>query len=134
MRAWWWSSPVLLALAGCGQPSPDLFVVERDGADAAARLTLVVSDGGSVTCNGGEPEAADAERLLAAREIARDLEEPTALGLELDPGRAPVLRYRVRSQGGTVSFTDASPQRPRVFDEIAAYTDDIAEDVCGIER
>lgn len=138
MRAWSWSSAVVvvlaLATAGCGQPSADLFVVERSGADPAARLTLVVSDGGLVTCNGGEPKAVNADRLLTAREITRRLEEPTALGLELDPGRDPVLSYRVRSQGGTVSFTDSSPQRPRVFDEVAAFTDDIAEDVCGIQR
>ena len=123
-----------LALGGCGQPAPDLFAVERSGADAAARLTLVVSDGGTVTCNGGEPRAVDADRLLAAREIARRLQEPTALGLELDPGRDPVLSYRVRSAGGAVAFTDTSPQRPRVFDQVAAFTHDIAEDVCGIQR
>ena len=135
MRASWWCSvAAAAALAGCGQPAPDLFAVERSGADAAARLRLVVSDGGTVTCGRDEPRALGADRLLAAREIARRLEEPTALGLELDRGRDPVLSYRVRSAGGVVSFTDASPQRPRVFDQVAAFTHDVAEDVCGIER
>jgi hypothetical protein len=40
----------------------------------------------------------------------------------------------VRSAGGTVSFSDTSPQRPAVFDRVAGFTDDIAENVCGITR
>ena len=133
MRSWWWCSAAMLA-AGCGQPAPDLFEVRRSGEDAAANLRLVVSDGGTARCNRDDPRALSADRLLAAREIARRLEEPSALGLELDRGRAPILSYRVRSASGVVSFTDASPQRPRVFDEVAAFTHDVAEDVCGIQR
>jgi len=133
MRGWWWCSAALL-LAGCGQPAPDLFEVRRSGDDAAAKLTLVVSDGGTVRCNDREPEALDADRLLQARELARDLEEPAALGLELEPGPRSVLSYRVRAPSGTVAFSDTSRQRPPVFDRIAAYTDDVAEDVCRITR
>ena len=133
MRAWWWSSAALL-LASCGQPAADLFEVRRSGADANANLRLVVSDGGTVRCNDAEPRAIDADRLLRARELARALEEPTALGLELEPGRNSVLSYRVRSAGGTVAFADTSPQRPHVFDAVAGFTDDVAEDVCGIRR
>jgi hypothetical protein len=120
--------------AGCGQPSPDLFEIRRSGADPNANLRLVVSDGGTVRCNGAEPKGLDADRLLRARELARDLEEPTALGLELERPRGSVLSYRVRSAGGSVSFSDTSPQRPPVFDAVAAFTDDVAEDVCGIQR
>jgi hypothetical protein len=136
VRAWSWCSAaaVVVALAGCGQPAPDLFVVERSGADPGADLRLVVSDGGTVRCNDAEPEALDADRLLRARELARDLEEPTALGLELGRRAGTVLSYRVLSPGGTVAFSDTSPQRPPVFDRIAGFTDDVAENVCGIER
>jgi hypothetical protein len=139
MRAWSWSRPggaalAALVLAACGQPAPDLFEVRRTGADRAANLTLVVSDGGTVRCNGAEPEALDADRLLEARELARGLEEPTALGLELERRPDSVLSYRVRSAGGSVAFSDTSPQRPPVFDRVAAFTTGVAEDVCGIER
>ena len=133
MRAWWWCSAALL-LGACGQPAADLFEIRRSGADSNANLRLVVSDGGTVRCNDAKPRALDADRLLRARELARRLEEPTALGLELEPGPNSVLAYRVRSAGGTVAFSDTSPQRPRVFDEIAGFTDDVAEDVCGIAR
>ena len=134
MRAWWWSSALVLVLAGCGAPAADLFEIRRSGDDPNANLTLVVSDGGTVRCNGAEPRALDADRLLRARELTRRLEEPAALGLELEPGPNSVLSYRVRSAGGTVSFSDTSRQRPRVFDEVAGFTDDVAEDVCGIRR
>lgn len=133
-RSWWCSAAVSLALAGCGAPSPDLFEVDRSGADPNANLRLVVSDGGTVRCNDRDPRAIDADQLLQARELARDLEEPSSLGLELPRGRGAVLSYRVRSASGTVSFSDTSPQRPAVFDRVAGFTHDIAENVCGISR
>ena len=137
MPAWSWCSAAIgavLLLPSCGQPAADLFEIRRSGADPNADLVLVVSDGGTVRCNGAEPRALDAERLLRARELARRLEEPTALGLELERGPNSVLAYRVRSAGGTVAFSDTSPQRPPVFDAVAGFTDDVAEDVCGIQR
>jgi hypothetical protein len=122
------------AVAGCGQPSPDLFAVERTGEGAGADVELVVSDGGTVSCNRGEPRALDADQVLAARELARELTEAATLGLELPPGEDPMLSYRVRLEAGTVSFTDASRDRPRSFDRLAGFVTDVAENVCGIER
>ncbi len=132
--SWWCSAALALALVGCGQPAPDLFEVDRSGEDPNANLRLVVSDGGTVRCNDREPEAMNADQLLQARELVRELEEPSALGLELPRGPGTVLSYRVRSAGGTVTFSDTSPQRPAVFDRVAGFTDDIAENVCGITR
>ena len=123
----------LLLLAGCGTESPDLFEVRRSGEDRAANLTLVVNDGGHVTCNGAE-HPLDADRLLRARELARELEEPAELGVELPPGPGAVLTYRVRLEAGTVAFSDTSPGNPPAFLRIAAFTKDVAERVCGIVR
>ena len=124
---------LLVALAGCGTSSPDLFEVRRSGDDRAANLTMVVNDGGRVTCDGQE-HALDAERLLTARELARDLAEPAELGVELPPGPGAVLSYRVRMEAGTVAFSDTSRGNPRVFLRLAAFTKDVAERVCGIVR
>ena len=123
----------LLLLAGCGTASPDLFEVERSGEDRAANLTMVVNDGGNVTCNGKE-HPLDADRLLTARELTRDLEQPAELGLELPPGPNPVLSYRVRMEAGSVTFSDTSRGNPRAFLRIAAFTKDVTERVCGIVR
>jgi len=121
------------ALAGCGTPPPDLFVVKRSGADRNANLELLVSDGGSVRCNGSE-HAIEADRLLAARQLVRDLEPQAELGIELPPGPGTQLSYRVEMERGTVAFSDTSPGIPRTFQRVAAFTKDVAERVCGIER
>jgi hypothetical protein len=37
-------------------------------------------------------------------------------------------------EAGTVAFSDRSPGVPRTFQRLAAFTADVAEKVCGIER
>jgi hypothetical protein len=120
-------------LTGCGTASPDLFEVERSGADRAANVTMVVNDGGRVTCNGHE-HPLDADRLLRARELRRELEQQAELGVELPPGRDPVLSYRVRLEAGSVAFSDTSRGNPPEFLRLAAFTKDVAERICGIVR
>jgi hypothetical protein len=120
-------------LGGCGSPPADLFSVERSGADPNANVEVVVSDGGSVTCD-GEEHALDADRLLTARQLVRDLERQAALGIELPRGPGTNLSYRVSMQAGSVSFSDRSPGVPRTFQRVAAFTTDVTERVCGIER
>lgn len=122
-----------LAFAGCGTASPDLFEVRRSGEDRAANLTMVVNDGGEVTCNGRD-HPLDADRLLRARELSRELAEPAELGLELPPGPGTNLSYRVRMEAGSVTFSDTSRGNPPEFQRLAAFTKDVAERVCGIVR
>ena len=129
----WAAACAGLALAGCGTPSPDLFEVRRSGAGRNAELTLVVNDGGRVSCDGKE-HGLDADRLLRAREIARSLEPQARLHLELPRGPGSQLSYRVRTGDGNVAFSDTSRGNPRSFQEVAAFTKDVAERVCGIER
>ena len=119
--------------AGCGSPPPDLFAVERSGADTNANLTLVVSDGGSVSCD-GKRFPLDADRLLTARALERDLEKQAQLGIEMPPGPGTQLSYRVSMETGSFAFSDRSAGVPRTFQRLAAFTKDVAERVCGIER
>jgi hypothetical protein len=124
---------LLLLVAGCGTASPDLFEVRRTGEDRYANVTMVVNDGGHVTCD-GEEHPLDADRLLQARELTRELAKPAELGLELPPGPGAVLSYRVRMEAGTVSFSDTSRGNSRAFLRVAAFTKDVTERVCGIVR
>ena len=119
--------------AGCGTPSPDLFEVRRSGTDPNANVTMVVNDGGTVTCNGTR-HTLDAERLLRAREVERALEPQVELRLELPPGPRSELSYRVRTDGGSVAFADTSRGNPQSFLALAAFTKDVTERVCGLER
>jgi len=121
-------------LAGCGAESADLFAVQRSGADRNANVRLVVNDGGTVTCNGQKSKALPGKRLLEARELARELEKEASLSIELPPASNSILRYVVRTAAGKVAFSDTSPGRPKPFDEVARFTKDVVEDVCGIER
>ncbi|MDA0181439.1 hypothetical protein OJ997_14135 [Solirubrobacter phytolaccae] len=123
-----------VAFAGCGSPSADLFEVTRTGADAKANLTLLVSDDGSVTCNGGKRQSIENELLLRARELERDLAESAELHLVLEPGQGSVLAYRVRMEAGTLAFADNSRPLPPAFARLSVFTKDVSEDVCGIVR
>ena len=122
-----------LAAAGCGSPPPDLFEVKRSGEDVHANVDVVVNDGGSVTCN-GKQHALDADRLLRARELSRELSKQAELGVELPKGPKANLSYRVRMEAGTVAFSDTSRGNPPSFFQLAAFTKDVAERVCGILR
>jgi hypothetical protein len=124
---------VALLFAGCGTPSPDLFEVTRSGEDRNANVTMVVNDGGRVTCNGREHEL-DADRLLRARELRRELDKKAELGIELPPGPGANLSYRVRMEAGSVAFSDTSRGNPPEFLRLAAFTKDVTERVCGIVR
>jgi hypothetical protein len=124
---------LVLVLAGCGSRPPDLFVVDRSGADRNANVELLVSDGGSVKCNGHE-HALDAERLMTARQLLRELAPQAELGIELPPGPGTQLSYRVRMETGTIAFSDRSQGVPATFQRLAAFTKDVTERVCGIER
>ena len=121
------------ALAGCGSPPADLFSVDRSGEDRDANLRMVVSDGGSVTCN-GKQHPLGADRLLTARQLQRDLVPQAELHVELPPGPGSQLSYRAAMQQGTVAFSDTSAALPQSFARLAAFTKDVAERVCHIER
>lgn len=119
---------------GCGQPSPDLFAVTRAGDGPNDDITLVVNDGGTVTCDGGPPQRLDGERLLLARELSRDLASAAHLNLELPAGEGAQLTYRARLEAGTVSFSDASENRPASLNRLMGFVSDVSEEVCGLER
>jgi hypothetical protein len=134
MRAWWLCSVVALLVTGCGTASPDLFEVQRSGRDKDANVKLVVSDAGKARCNDGRQLDIGAERLLTARQLARDLEKQAALAIELPPGKDATLTYRVRMEAGEVAFSDRSRGRPETFDRMVAFASDVIENVCKIER
>lgn len=128
------ATAVALGAGGCGSPSADLFEIVRRGPDRNANVRLLVSDDGTVRCNRREPVALGPERLLRARELERDLETQAALGLELPRPRGSILSYRVRLEAGTIAFADRSRGLPPTFNRLAAFTADVAERVCRLER
>jgi len=124
---------VALVLSGCGSPAADLFLVNRSGADRNANLTLLVSDDGTVTCNGRKHEIPN-EKLLDARKLTRELSPQAELHLVLPPKPGSVLSYKVRMEAGTVAFSDTSRPLPTEFAQLELFTKSVSEDVCGLER
>ena len=132
-----------VASAGCNGPRPaDLFVVQRSGSIPGAKLSLRVIDDGHVSCNRGAPKPISSAQLIDARELRRELDgdqskEQVGLAerhLDLKPGAISTLSYRVRSEQGTVAFSDTSPRQPQAFYRLAKLTRDLAQGPCGLPR
>ncbi len=123
-----------LVLAGCGAAYPDVFLLTRSGSLPGARLTLLVNDGGTVRCNGGAERTLPAPRLLDARRIAEDLSDDAKRDLTLPAPRGSVLRYRLRTQDGTVTFSDVDAVRRPELAPVIVFARKVAQDVCGLAR
>ncbi len=97
---------LMLAVAGCGfNVAPaDLFALHRFG--QGRELTLVVSDGGNVRCNGAAATPISNVTLIAARDLADDLNKDASAHLRLPPLSGGVYTYSVTVQDGTVKFAD----------------------------
>lgn len=125
-------------LAGCGGvTAPDLFLVQRTGSGAGAKLTLLVNEEGGVSCNGissvgGHRLKLSDPQLVEARAIQEDLSEPASAHTALAPRAGSVLSYRVRDEHGSVSFSDNSSGQPQVFRRLALLVLRTAQDVCHL--
>ncbi len=133
---WLVAACAALALAGCGAPAGDLFAVERSGVGAGAKLSLIVSDAGTVRCNRRKPIALPSKRLLEARQLSRDIATQAALGLELPAGPRDrtTFRYRAQLSDGTISWADSSRGVPPTFTRLAAFTRVVSRQVCKLRR
>jgi hypothetical protein len=138
------ASAAAVLLAGCGGgPPADIFVVDRSGTIPGARLNLRFIDDGGVSCNRGPRKDITSSQLITARALRRELDgkkgDDAEEGLaekriNLPPGRVTTLSYRVRSEKGTVAFSDTSAGQPLTFYRLAKLTRDVAKGVCGLAR
>jgi hypothetical protein len=122
-----------LALAACGTPSPDLFLVRRDGTVPGAKLTLLVSDT-SARCNGSAAQPLTSEQTLEARDITRELLKVQS-GKVAVPSAPPaqIYRFSVRTEDGTLRYGDTA-QRPEILPRLTLFIRRVAIDVCGLQR
>lgn len=122
-----------LAVAACGTPSPDLFVVKRDGTVPGAKLELLVSDQ-TARCNDGPVKNLSSGQIIEARDIKRDL-----LLVQTDDAAIPqappaqIFSFSVQTQEGTLRYPDTQ-QRPSVLPRLSRFVRRVAIDTCGLER
>jgi hypothetical protein len=121
------------SLAACGTPSPDLFVVNRDGTVPGAKLTLLVSDQ-SARCNGAAAKPLTSPQILEARGLLRDLLElQRSKDAIPNAGAAQIFSYVVETEEGKLRYPDVQ-QRPAVLPRLTRFVRRVAIDTCGLQR
>jgi hypothetical protein len=132
-------APVLAAvtalLAGCSGVKPaDLFLVTRTGSIPGAPLTLLVNEEGGVSCSGhAKPRLSD-KQLVQARALQEDLHGPASAKLSLPARPGSVLSYEVRTEAGTVRFSDNSSGQPAVLHKLALFVLQVAQQTCHLPQ
>jgi hypothetical protein len=121
------------AIAGCGLnvQSPDLFMLSRTGQGKA--LTLLVNDSGTIRCDGGKTKPLSDPMLLAARDLADDLNKDAQSKLHVPPaGPDSVFRYRITLQDGTVAFSDTAARLHFELARAELFAAQAAQGPCGL--
>jgi hypothetical protein len=122
-----------VGVAACGTPSPDLFVVERDGTVPGAKLHLLVSDT-SVRCNHGPALPLTSAQTIEARDITDDLLAVQSGAIDVPPAPpGQIFRFQVRDEKGVLRFADTA-QRPTVLPRTAVFVRRVAIDTCKLAR
>ena len=122
-----------LAASACGTPSPDLFVVKRDGVVPGAKLELLVSDT-SARCNHGQVKPLSSAQTLEARDITDDLLKVQS-GEVAVPEAPPfkIFNFMVDTEKGSLSYPDTA-QRPPILPRLSRFVRRVAIDTCGLVR
>ena len=127
---------VLLAavagLAGCGfdVQSPDLFQVTRTG--QGQKLSLLVNDAGTISCNGGMPKSLPDPLLLQARDLATNLEGDAKAKLAFPASARSVYSYKVKVANGTFTFPDTAADSRKELSQLELFVVQAAADPCRI--
>ena len=132
MRAWLPAAVVAaVGLGGCGLDvqSPDLFKVTRSGAHAR-QLTLLVNDGGTISCDGGKPKALSDPMLLQARDLASSLADDVKR--RFPRSARSVFTYTVKVQKGTFSFPDTAAAARKELSRLELFVVQAAANPCGL--
>jgi hypothetical protein len=124
---------VATALSACGGiQAPDLFILQRSGSVAGARLTLLVNEEGGVRCNGGATLKLSDPALIEARAIQEEISSQASKHLVLPARAGSVLSYHLRDENGSVSFSDNSAGQPAVLRRLALFVLQTAQRVCHL--
>jgi hypothetical protein len=120
-----------LGLGGCFEvTAPDLFLLQRTG--AGRPFSILVNDGGLISCNGGHFKHLPDPVLLQARDLAMALETYVHAGQTSNVPGNSVFRYRVELPDGTVIFPDTAAGHRAVFAQTVQFALQTAQHVCHI--
>jgi hypothetical protein len=120
-------------LGGCGfnVQEPDLFLVTRAGAHGH-KLSLLVNDGGTISCNGGKSKDLPDPLLLQARDLATSLNTDVNAKLRFPSSARSIYSYTVKVQNGTLSFPDTAALSRKELSDLELFVVQAAANPCGL--
>lgn len=121
-----------LALSACGLDvqAPDLFLLTRTG--QGSKLTILVNDSGTISCDGRATKMLPDPLLLAARDLATILDSDAKAKLHLRPPRNSAYTYTIALQDGTISFPDTAGDTHPELAQAEAFALQAAQQSCGV--
>jgi hypothetical protein len=121
-----------VGLGACGLDvqSADLFALTREG--QGPKLTLVVNDGGTIRCNGAKPKRISDALLIAARDLADNLNKDAQAQLKIPARPASVYSYTISLQNGTITFSDTSVRGHKDLAQAELFAAQAATGECGL--
>jgi hypothetical protein len=120
-------------LSGCGLQvaSPDLFALTRTG--PGPKLSMVVNDSGTISCNGEPAKPLADPLLLQARSLADSLATDAQDNLRLARSGQSVFSYAIKLQQGTVVFSDTSAHGRSELTQAETFVLAAASGACGLQ-
>jgi hypothetical protein len=126
------AATMAVVLAGCFDVQlPDLFLITRTG--AGSKLTILVNDSGTISCNGAKAKPISNARLISARDLSQNLANDGTANLTIKPEPGTVYYFRIKVQEGTISFPDraADASHPNLA-AAELFTLQAAQQACGL--
>ena len=101
-------------MSGCGGGVGDLLAIQVSGGLSPQRHVFVVTGDGRGSCDRGDLHDLPSERVIDAREIARDAADLAKDGAEYPPV-SDAREYVLRTGDGDVRWSEGSSGLPQVL-------------------
>jgi hypothetical protein len=121
-----------LCLGGCGfnVRSADVLLLTRTG--QGSTLTLLINDGGTISCDGRAAKPLDDSLLIRARDLAVNLSADATENMRLPAGPGTIFTYRIKLQPGTVVFSDHDTARHPILAQAEVFAAQAAQQACNL--
>ena len=116
-------------VAGCGLQvqGADLFLVTRTG--QGQKLSMLVDDDGTISCNGGKAKQLPDPLLLVARDESISLNNDVKLRFTRSP--RSVFTYTVEVPNGTFTFPDTAGSARKELAQLELFVVQAASGPCA---